>query len=444
MRKRLAVLVAAAMCLVLVAFLVPLAILLRSVTADRAVTAATAKAQSLTSLVATADAVTLRPAVDQLNTSCDNQGSAPGRGLRHPEPPKECGGHPVTVFLPDGTVLGAPTPRTPGVALAAAQGSSLTVEDAGGREILVAVQGLPRGTAVVRAFVDHAELTRGLGAAWLVLAGLGVVLLGLGVFVADRLARSIVRPVHELAAVSRRLAEGDLDARARPGGPGEVRSVAAALNLLAARIRDLVRQEREAVADISHRLRTPLTVLRLDAESLRDPAEAERITAHAESLERQVTALIDQARARDSAPGSCDAVVVVRARAEFWSVLAQDQDRAVTVSLDDGPLPVAVGEPELAACLDALLGNVFAHTPEGTAYAIRLTATAGGARLEVADEGPGFDFDDVSRGASGAGSTGLGLDIARQTARASGGEFSVTRGPGARIVLDLGKPLGMP
>ncbi|MEV7038205.1 HAMP domain-containing sensor histidine kinase [Amycolatopsis sp. NPDC051061] len=442
MRKRLAVLVAAAMSLVLVAFLVPLAILLRSVTADRAVTAATAKAQSLTSLVATSDAAALRPAVDQLNTTCTNQGATPGRELRHPEPPKECGGHPVTVFLPDGTVLGAPTPRTPGVTLAAAQGSSLTVEDADGREILVAVQGLPRGTAVVRAFVDRAELTRGLGAAWLVLAGLGVVLLALGVFVADRLARSIVRPVHELAAVSRRLAEGDLDARARPGGPGEVRSVAAALNLLAARIRDLVRQEREAVADISHRLRTPLTVLRLDAESLRDPAEAERITGHAESLERQVTALIDQARARDSAPGSCDAAVVVGERAGFWSVLAQDQDRAVTVSLDDGPLPVAVGEPELAACLDALLGNVFAHTPEGTAYAIRLTATPDGARLEVSDEGPGFD--EVSRGASGAGSTGLGLDIARQTARASGGEFAVTRGTGARIVLDLGKALGMP
>ncbi|WP_370965179.1 sensor histidine kinase [Amycolatopsis sp. cg9] len=440
MRKRLAVLVAAAMSLVLVAFLVPLAILLKSVTADRAVTAATAKAQSLTSLVATAGTAALRPAVDQLNTACDDR----GRGLRHPEPPKECAGHPVTVFLPDGTVLGAPGPRTPGVTLAAAQGSSLTVEGDDGREILVAVQGLPRGTAVVRAFVDRAELTRGLGAAWLVLAGIGVLLLALGVFVADRLARSIVRPVHELAAVSRRLADGDLDARARPGGPGEVRSVAAAVNLLAARIRDLVRQEREAVADISHRLRTPLTVLRLDAEALRDPEEADRITGHAESLERQVTALIDQARARDAAPGACDAALVVRERADFWAVLAQDQDRVVTVAIDPGPLPVAVGETELAACLDALLGNVFAHTPEGTAYAIRLSATPAGASLEVSDEGPGFD--DVPRGASGAGSTGLGLDIARQTARASGGTFTVTRARphGARIALELGAALGMP
>ena len=127
-------------------------------------------------------------------------------------------------------------------------------------------------------------------------------------------------------------------------------------------------------------------------------------------------------------------------------MLAQDQDRAVTVSLDPGPLPVAVGEPELAACLDALLGNVFAHTPEGTGYAIRLAATPDGARLEVSDEGPGFDNGVLTRGASGAGSSGLGLDIARQTARASGGTFAVTqvRPHGARIVLELGKALGMP
>ncbi|WP_328617364.1 HAMP domain-containing protein [Amycolatopsis sp. NBC_00355] len=419
MRKRLALLVAVAMSLVLVAFLVPLAILLQSVTADRAVTAATAKAQSLTSLVATADARTLQPAIDQLNTTA---------------------GHPVTVFLPDGTVLGAPAARTPGVQLAAVQGS-LTVEDADGREILVAVQGLPQGTAVVRAYVDRAELTRGLGSAWLVLAGLGVVLLALGVFVADRLARAVVRPVHELAEVSRRLAAGDLDARAHTSGPAEVRSVTLALNSLAARIRELVRQEREAVADISHRLRTPLTVLRLDAESLRDPDEAERITGHAESLERQVTVLIEQARHRDSAPGSCDAAEVVVERVTFWSVLAQDQDREVHLDLDPGPLPVAVGATELAACLDALLGNIFAHTPEGTTYAIRLHPAGDSVRLVIEDQGPGFAEIPV-RGASGAGSTGLGLDIARQTARSSGGRLSVSSAQphGAVILIELGRP----
>jgi len=422
MRRRLAVLVAATMSLVLIAFLVPLAILLRAVAADRAVTAATAEVQTLTSLVATADNTTraLQTTVDQLNVT-----------------------DPVTVYLPDGTIVGAPVPRTPGVQLAALQGS-ITVAETNGREILVAVQGLRGGTAVVRTFVDQAELSRGLQSAWLVLVLLGILLLTLGVIVADRLARSMVHPVDELAAVSHQLASGDLDARARPGGPAEVRAVASALNHLAARIRELVWQEREAVADISHRLRTPLTALRLDAESLRHPEDAIRISSHVETLEREVTALIEDARSRDTGPGACDAAEVVAERTAFWSVLAQDQDRPMAVQTVPGPLPVAVGKAELAACLDALLGNVFAHTPDGTPYLVRLARAAeGGAHLVVEDEGPGFpDATVVPRGASGAGSTGLGLDIARQTAQASGGSFTVTRANpcGARIVIELGPP----
>ena len=69
-----------------------------------------------------------------------------------------------------------------------------------------------------------------------------------------------------------RLGRGDLDARVEPGGPDEVREVGAALNRLAARISELLAREREEVADLSHRLRTPVTALRLDVESLPEAA----------------------------------------------------------------------------------------------------------------------------------------------------------------------------
>ncbi|WP_202862978.1 HAMP domain-containing protein [Ornithinimicrobium murale] len=52
---------------------------------------------------------------------------------------------------------------------------------------------------------------------------------------------------------------GELDARVRPSGPGEVRAIGGALNHLATRIGELLAAERESVADLSHRLRTPLT-----------------------------------------------------------------------------------------------------------------------------------------------------------------------------------------
>ncbi|MFV2087032.1 sensor histidine kinase [Micromonospora sp. LOL_021] len=430
MRRRLTTLVAATTTLVLVAFLVPLALLLRTVAQDRAITAATADVQSIVALVGTADADSLRLTVDQLTATADR---------------------PVTVYLPDGTVLGDQVDVTPAVRLAGT-GRSLTATDGQGREILVAVQGRDDGTAVIRTFVPAAELDRGVGRAWAVLAGLGVVLILLGVLVADRLARRLAAPVTELSAVSHRLANAELSARARPSGPAEFREVAGALNHLAGRIQELLRDEREQVADLSHRLRTPLTALRLEAETLSDPADAARVTAGVDSLERAVTGLIEQARRRSAAPGRAagpaavvaDATVVVRDRVEFWSVLAEDTARVVRLDLADGPLPVGIDAEELAAAVDAVLGNVFAHTPDGAGFTVTLTgAPVGGAVLSVADDGPGMPDGLVLRGVSGAGSTGLGLDIARRAAQASGGRLELAdSSPGAVVTLRFGPPAG--
>jgi signal transduction histidine kinase len=421
-RRRLALLAAAVGVLILIAFLVPLALLVRTVAEDRATVRATADAQSLVPVVGTADTATIRLTVDQLLTTESAR--------------------PVTVFLPDGTVLGAPAPRTPAVALAA-RGQSLTAESDVGREVVIAVQGRPDGTGVIRTVVPRAELTAGVTRAWLVLALLGVVLVLVGLVVADRLARTLVRPISDLSAVSHRLANAELDARVDPAGPAELREVAGALNQLAERIQVLLRQEREQVADLSHRLRTPLTALRLEAESLRDPQDAARVTAAVDGLERAVSGLIRQARRRTSpvAPGTgCDAALVVGERVTFWSVLAEETGRAVALDLAPGPLPVAVPADELAAAVDALLGNVFAHTPDGTPFAVRLALDDGQVTLTVADAGPGMPAGPVRRGESRAGSTGLGLDIARQAAEAAGGRLDIGAGPdgGAAVLLRLG------
>ncbi|MFF4937207.1 sensor histidine kinase [Micromonospora sp. NPDC000729] len=419
MRRRLTLLVAAVGVLVMVAFLVPLAVLVRTVAADRATAQATADAQRLVTVTGTADPRTIGSTVDQFAADT---------------------GREVTVFLADGAALGARAPRTPAVALAA-RGQSLTVESATGREVVVAVQGRPEGTAVIRTVVTRAELGAGVTHAWLVLSLLGALLVLIGLIVADRLAATLVRPVSALSAVSHRLANAELDARVEPAGPPELREVAGALNHLAERIQVLLREEREQVADLSHRLRTPLTALRLEAESLRDPDDAARLTAAVDGLERAVTGVIRRARWRSTAAagGSCDAAAVVAERVTFWSVLAEDTGRTVTVDLASGPLPVRLGGDELAAAVDALLGNVFAHTPDGTPFTVRLVAESDRVTLTVADAGPGLPPGPVRRGASRAGSTGLGLDIAERAARAGGGRLELTGAPGggAEVVLTL-------
>lgn len=154
---------------------------------------------------------------------------------------------------------------------------------------------------------------------------LAVVPVILAVIGGDWLTRSIIRPIRELADVSVQLASGHLEARSRVHGPPEVRAVAAGLNHLAGRIHELLRQERESVADLSHQLRTPLTALRLEVDAT---PGAEAIASHVAILEDAVTGVIEQARHAGRPDVSvCDAVEVVAGRCEFWSVLAEDQRR---------------------------------------------------------------------------------------------------------------------
>jgi len=432
MRLRVILLVVATSSLVLVSFLVPLALVLRTLAADHAISTATTQAQSIAPLLTALTTGELTSS--QLGVTIDQV---------HAET-----GTPVTVFLPSGIEVGQPAPRSAAVQLAA-HGSSFTAEAPGGEEVLVAVGGLPQGTAVIRTFVPDSVLHHGVTRAWLLLGCVGLLLLVLSVAVADQLARSVVRPIKDLALASDRLAAGDLSARATVAGPPEVRRAGAGLNRLAVRIGELLAHERETVADLSHRLRTPLTALRIDAESLRDGAEMERLLADVSAVERTVSGIIREARRPSSGTrASCDAAEVVAACAAFWWPLAEDQDRWMTVELAPGPVPVQVSRDDLATCTDILLENVFAHTAEGVALAVRLSPRAGGgAWLVVTDDGPGFgDVDLTRRGVSRGGSTGLGLDIARRIAEASGGTLVIGRSAagGGAVTLGLGPAAGPP
>src|SRR5258708_15944794 len=85
-------------------------------------------------------------------------------------------------------------------------------------------------------------------------------------------------------------------ARATFEGAPEIRKVSLGLNRLAVRIGELLAHERETVADLSHRLRTPLTALRIDAESLRDQEEMTRLIAGVDDVSRLPTEIIPQSR----------------------------------------------------------------------------------------------------------------------------------------------------
>jgi len=418
--RRIVLLTLATTSLVVLAFLVPLLFLVRDVADAREMSQANAEAQTVAAAVST-------DGLDVVLQQVNNTGS----------------GRRTTVFLPD-RVVGPPAERDALVDRIAASRQATTGRVAGGKAVFTPVVQDPERPVVVRTFVPDSALTRGVTRAWTALGLLGAALLLAALGLAALLGRSLVRPLLSVAGTADALRGGDLSARATPADPPEVRRIAGALNGLAERITGLLQAEREAAADLSHRLRTPLTALRLDAEGLRHPDEAERMLAEVDSLERMVSHVITQARRPGGrrADMAADAAVVVRERVEFWSALAEEQERPVGGEIPDRPVPVPVGADELAAAVDALLGNVFAHTPVRTGFKVTVAADPV-PTLVVEDSGPGIgDPGLLDRGRSGGSSTGLGLDIVRRTAEAAGGrlDLAAVHPSGLRAVVWLGPP----
>jgi signal transduction histidine kinase len=223
---------------------------------------------------------------------------------------------------------------------------------------------------------------------------------------------------------------------------------------MADRLVMLLKSERELVADLSHRLRTPLTALRLDAEPIDGPA-GDRVRRSINALEIEVDQIIRAARqppantgelvklSADGTPAGtrCDASEVVRERMVFWSAVAGDQGRTCRRVGASLPAPVPVARDDLAAALDALLGNVFRYTPQGTPIEVAVTRRDGWVAVRVDDGGPGIPDPDeaMRRGVSNKGSTGLGLDIAHRLAAGVRGAVNIGRSQfgGASVVVLL-------
>ena len=417
MRRLLIVGAAAITATIVIAFVVPLGLAVRVLAANGPLNAAEQTAQS----VATVFALTDDPQV-----TVDAVTAAQGRSEAA-----------LTVFLADGTSIGAPAERTADVDRAF-RGVAFATDTAAEHHIFVPAIRAEGTVAVVRAAVPHSVLQRGVQRSWLLLLALGLGLVIVAVAIADWLGRTVVGPARDLATTAGRVADGELDARVDPAGPPEIAAAGGALNNRAARITHLLAAERELVADLSHRLRTPLTALRLDAEGVRDPEERERLRGDVDALEATVTDLIRQARepSRQPAAVPVDLVPVVRDRAGYWGALADDQRREWDLRITTAHAPVLLRPEDAEALLDVLLDNVFTHTPEGTPYWVTLEHD----RLVVEDAGAGFSpLDATQRGRSAGGSTGLGLDIARHTAEAAGGRLEVTprqpRGTRVEIVF---------
>jgi signal transduction histidine kinase len=295
-----------------------------------------------------------------------------------------------------------------------------------------------------------------------VLAMIGAALLAFG------LARWVSRPLAGLDTAAGRLADGDLAIRAVvDSGPPELRRLATTFNTMAGRLEALVHGNRAVIADVSHQLRTPLAALRLRLDLLAaDPDPDPETTGHelAGALEelarlsRLVDGLLAVARAENvvPVPAAVDVAEVARERVVAWHPVADD--RGIVLEAGEGgktggwgtrsPVLAWMGEGHLEQVLDNLIANALDALSAGGHVTVTTMAITAGARISVADDGPGMSPEERERAflrftTSNPNGTGLGLAIVHRLVTSNGGTAKLTETPGGGLTAILEFP-GVP
>ena len=286
------------------------------------------------------------------------------------------------------------------------------------------------------------------------LAVVGLIVLALGLFAGLVIAGQVGRPIRRLEAVARRIAAGDLEARATVEGSSEQRSLSRSFNEMTDRIARLLHAQRDFVADASHQLRTPLTGIRLRLEEARAldqgrPSELEIDAAIGEvdRLSHTVTDLLvlSSAGERRLAGRDVDLEELADAATARWRAAAAER-RIGLERVSGGPGGSVWAEPaDLDRALDALVENALRYSPPDTR--VRIVTRAD--RIEVLDRGPGIGADETElvferfhrgrSGRAGPSGSGLGLPIARELMRRWGGDVTIgpRAGGGTAAILEL-------
>jgi two-component system, OmpR family, sensor kinase len=286
------------------------------------------------------------------------------------------------------------------------------------------------------------------------IALIALIVLTLGLLAGGLLAGQIGRPLRRLEAVARRVAQGDLQARAEVEGSLEQRSLSNSFNDMTSRMARLLNAQRDFVADASHQLRTPLTGLRLrleEARALSDRPDAivelDAAMAELDRLSHTVDELLLLSRGgeRSAAATRVDVADLAAAAARRWQPQASERSIALVHRREGDAGSVWAARVDLDRALDALIENALRYSPAGQTVAI---ATAP-RRIEVRDRGAGVAADERelvferfrrgSAGIAGSAGHGLGLAIARELAREWGGEVTLQprEGGGTSAILDL-------
>ncbi len=298
------------------------------------------------------------------------------------------------------------------------------------------------------------------------LAGVGAALVTAAI-VALFVGARLLRPIDELGVATRRMAAGDYAVKVPVPAEMELASLANDVNELGEHLATTERRRTRLLGEVTHELRTPITVIRGQTEGLIDGVVTPSMEVYAAiadeaaRLQRMVDDLTLLSRAdegtlevhlADLDLAALTVTVAERLRPQFdYANVALDVDNS------SGPLPVRGDRDRVAQVLSNLLGNALGHTPPFGAVTLRCGRDRAMAFVDVVDTGPGIPDDELERiferfyrrtgdGESMPGplraGRGIGLTIARSLARAQGGDVVASSArPGQGATFRLTVPL---
>lgn len=301
--------------------------------------------------------------------------------------------------------------------------------------------------------VDEREELIGQAIGW----GTAVAVL-LGVLGGVLMSRAVGRRIDAITGTAERVMAGDLSGRVELRGTGDdFDHLAETLNAMLDRIESLIQSVARVSDSIAHELRTPLARIRADLEELDgagDAATREALIAQANEsaarLQSTFDALLRIARIEAGrhalAADSVNLSALVADAAELYAPAAEAEGLRLDIAVEPG-IRVWGDRDLLFQAVANLIDNAVKYTPPGGSVRVALTREGAGARIGVADDGPGVGADDLPRiterffrapAQAAAAGQGLGLALVDAVARCHHAELTFQNAnPGLAATLSL-------
>ncbi|MFR9214766.1 MAG: sensor histidine kinase [Ruthenibacterium sp.] len=288
------------------------------------------------------------------------------------------------------------------------------------------------GSVIVSTDLERIEQARSVIS--MQLPAIAAVTLCAGILGAFLFSRWFARPITELSGAARRVAKGDYSARVTPRGHDELAVLAQDFNTMTREVARSSELQRDLIANISHDLRTPLTLIKGYAETVRDltGADAEKRTAQmdviideTDRLSGLVNSVLELSKVSSGterlSPVRFDLAQLCEEVAERYEDACAKAGCRLTVQADT-PCDIMADPEALSRVVHNFLANAMHHVGADGYLALRVLPKGGGARVEVEDHGAGIPKEDLpyifdkyyrSRADAGKQGSGLGLSICK-------------------------------